>query len=245
LANLGNPLFFPAYRTHRPHTAGVEYAGWARRFAGLPRRRRQDARSVRSVVESRTPFFFFPLQLDGDTQITRHSPYRNMQEAIEQVLASFALWAPGGTHIIIKNHPLDIGLANYERLITGLARRLDLQGRVHYLESGHLTTLLEPTLGVVTVNSTTGMSGLAHHRPTMTLGQSIYGLPGLTHQGSLDTFWSSPEQPDPALVSAFRNTVIHLTQVNGNLYTKQGIALALRNCARLLEIRSPLEALLG
>jgi capsular polysaccharide export protein len=79
----------------------------------------------------------------------------------------------------------------------------------------------------------------------MTLGKSSYGLPGLTHQGSLDSFWDSPELPNPRLIAAFRNTVIHTTQVNGNLYTTQGITLALRNCARLLEIPSPLEVLLG
>jgi len=244
-ANIANPFLFPVYRTHRPHLAAVEYAGWARRFAGLPWRKRQDARLIQSVVEGGRPYFFLPLQLDGDTQITQHSPYRSMQEVIEKVLGSFALWAPEGTDIIIKNHPLDIGLVDYARLIAGLERALDVRGRVHFVESGHLPTLLEHTLGVITVNSTTGMSALAHHRPTMTLGKSIYGLPGLTHQGSLDSFWDSPELPNPRLIAAFRNTVIHTTQVNGNLYTTQGITLALRNCARLLEIPSPLEALLG
>jgi capsular polysaccharide export protein len=45
------------------------------------------------------------------------------------------------------------------------------------------------------------------------------------------------------LFRAFRNTVIHATQVNGDFFTRDGIALAIDGCGRMLAERSPLEDL--
>jgi capsular polysaccharide export protein len=222
----------------------VEYAGWARRFATLPKKAKRDAAVIRSFTTGPKPFFFVPLQLNSDVQITQHSPFRDMRHVLETVLESFAAHATADAHILIKNHPLDIGLVPYRRLIGGLTHKLGLSGRVHFIETGHLPTLLQHTRGVITVNSTTGMSALVHRRPTIALGQAIYALPGLTHQGDLDSFWTLAEPPDPVLFGAFRNTVIHTTQVNGSFYTDRGIALALKSCRRLMDLRSPLQELL-
>jgi capsular polysaccharide export protein len=146
---------------------------------------------------------------------------------------------------VIKNHPLDTGLVDYAGLIDGLGQRFDLDGRVHYLETGHLPTLLARARGVITVNSTVGTSAMFHRCPTIALGSAVYDLPGLTFQGPLDQFWREGAAPDPALFRAFRNTVIHTTQVNGGFYSRQGMALAVENCRRMLEPdRSPLEELL-
>lgn len=244
-ANLLNPLIFRAFRTHRPHSAATEYAGWVRRFARLPRRQRRDGELIRHFLRLRKRYFFLPLQLNSDVQIRRHSHYSGMNEVIEDVMRSLARSAPSETHLIIKNHPLDTGLSDYARLIGNLERELDLVGRVHYVETGHLPALLQHALGVVTVNSTTGMSALVHDRPTLALGNAIYDLPGLSHQGDLDSFWTECSPPDAALFAAFRNAVIHTTQVNGNFYDVRGIGLALEGCPRLLHARSPLDELLS
>jgi capsular polysaccharide export protein len=245
LPNLANPLLFPGYRTHRPHISGIEFAGWGRRFASLPFRQRNDKACVERLTSGTEPLFLLPLQLDSDSQITVHSPFRTNADLIETVLKSFAANAPTNARLVIKNHPLDTGLVNYAQLIGGLERPLDLEGRVHYLETGHLPTLLARARGVVTVNSTVGTSALVHGLPTISLGKAVYDLPGLTFQGSLDIFWREGAAPDARLFRAFRNTVIHAAQVNGGFYTRQGIAMAVENCLRMLEPdRSPLEELL-
>jgi capsular polysaccharide export protein len=244
-ANLANPLLFPGYRTHRPYRAGVEYAGWVRRFSAFPWRKRADARLLAGVAEGRKPFFLFPLQLNGDSQITCHSPYRDMGEVLTELLHSFAVHAPKESCLVVKNHPLDTGLFDYPRLIRNLALELDLQDRVLFVETGDLAALFERTLGVVTVNSTVGMSALRQGCPTMALGTAIYDLPGLTFQGRLDEFWRQAARPDAELFRAFRNVVIHATQVNGDFYTDAGIAMAVAGCRRMLAERSPLEELLS
>ena len=97
----------------------------------------------------------------------------------------------------------------------------------------------------MTVNSTVGLSALQRGRPTKALGRAVYDVPGLTYQGPLDDFWRSPPPPDAALCRAFRNVVVHATQINGGFYTSEAIALALRSWRRLLEPQSRLEALLA
>jgi capsular polysaccharide export protein len=100
--------------------------------------------------------------------------------------------------------------------------------------------------GIVTVNSTVGMSSLAHGRPVIVLGTAIYNMAGLTFQGALDDFWRAAAPPDAELFRRYRNTVIHTTQLNGGFYTPRSRALAVENCQRLLLAeRSPLEELLG
>lgn len=244
-ANSLNPLLFPGYETHRPYTAPTEYLGWIRRFSKLPRYRRRDEQQIRDLLAAKTRYFLLPLQLNGDTQITLNSHYGGMRQLIEMVLHSFASDAPGDSHLVIKNHPLDTGLVDYPALIAGLEHELAIRGRVVYLETGHLPSLVEHSEGVITVNSTVGMSALGHHRPLVALGKAIYDLPGLTFQGRLQDFWEHPSPPDNRLFQAFRNTVIHTTQVNGDLYTDSGIRMAVANCDRLLAPVSPLQQLVA
>jgi capsule polysaccharide modification protein KpsS len=78
----------------------------------------------------------------------------------------------------------------------------------------HLPTLLRHAAGIVTVNSTVGLQAMFHGRPVCTLGDAIYALPGLVHQGDLASFWRAPTAVDPVLFGRFRSTVIQRTQLN-------------------------------
>ena len=120
-----------------------------------------------------------------------------------------------------------------------------MQGRVDYLESGNLDILLSRARGLVTVNSTVGLSSLTFECPTMTLSDPIYNLPGLTFAGHLDEFWQQATPPDTVLFRCFRNSVIRTTQINGGFYSPAGIAMAVANSAPVMcAERSPLEMLL-
>jgi capsular polysaccharide export protein len=245
LACVVNPVLFPGYRTHASYTAPLEYAGYAKRFAMLPFYERRDKGVQDALAAGGVPFFLLPLQLGSDAQIRDHSSFRDMNEVMEFVMKSFARHAPGDARLVIKNHPLDMGLMNYAHAARRLEHRLDLSGRVHYLETGDLVTLLRLARGVVTVNSTVGGLALTENCPTIALSNPIYNLPGLTFQGTLNDFWKHLAPPETELFRRFRNTVIHATQVNGGFYTREGIELAVKNSIRPLESdRSPLEELL-
>ncbi|MDJ0750979.1 MAG: capsular biosynthesis protein [Woeseiaceae bacterium] len=245
LANCLDPLLFAGYRTHRPHGATTEYLGWIRRFTQLAWQRRNDDREIRKLLAAESPYFLLPLQLNADVQITRHSGYTGMPHLIDATLRSFAQHAPAQSRLLIKNHPLDTGLVPYRRVIADLASELGISERVVFLESGPLDALLPKANGVITVNSTVGMTALELGCPTIALGRAIYDLPGLTFQGPLDAFWTQTPTPQPQLFRAFRDVVMLTTQVNGNLYTSRGIRQAIANCDRLLAPISPLQQMLS
>jgi capsular polysaccharide export protein len=70
--------------------------------------------------------------------------------------------------------------------------------------------------------------------PTIALGRAIYDMPGLTHQGGLDGFWSAPQAPDAELYDAYRRVVMAETQINGAYATSRGRRLAVPEIARRL-----------
>jgi capsular polysaccharide export protein len=240
-----NPLLFPRYRTHAPVNAAVEYIGYAGRLPMLRFHKPRDHALADTLIRASTPFFLLPLQLGSDAQIRDHSRFDDMTGVMELVMESFARHTPVETRLLIKNHPLDMGLVNYPVVIRELSDRFGLSGRVDYMETGDLETLLRHALGVVTVNSTVGALSLGLNCPTIALSDPIYNLPGLTFQGGLDDFWRERPLPDAELFRRFRNTVIHTTQVNGGFYCRKGIELAVENSLRMLEPeRSPLEEML-
>jgi capsular polysaccharide export protein len=235
---MGNALYasrFPGYRSHRPFNGAKEYAALAKRFMQQKRHRDEAARATSQVLKSRRPYYLFPLQLNSDSQIIVHSSFSGVREAIEQVMHSFAHHAPGDASLVIKNHPLDTGIVEYRQFSQELARTLGLDGRLVFLEDGHLPTLLEHSRGVVVVNSTVGLSALHHRRPLMALGDAIYDMEGMTWQGGLDDFWTQASRPDMNLYYAFLDYVIHHTQINGDFYTRTGIEMAVQGAVRRLE----------
>lgn len=234
-----NPVLHPGVKSHVPYNPMTEYLGYLSRALRVRARGKHDLRVINQLVSDyrKSPYYLFPLQLATDSQIVCHSPYRDITHAIETVMTSFATHADSRTLLAIKVHPLDPGLVKYENQINELAKKLEITGRIRYLESGNLPKLLTFTHGVVTVNSTVGASALLHHRPTIALGSAIYSMPGLTYQGPLNNFWASRPQPDSDLFRAFRNVAIHLTQINGGFYSAEGINTALKECVTRLSLR--------
>lgn len=250
LPNLLNPILYPGYRTHRLDNSAREFYGWARRFSVMPWREKQDKKLINTLIQHQQDFYLLPLQLDCDSQIQHHSPFKNMAQLIEQTMSSFALHAPQNTLLVIKNHPLDTGFVNYRKLISQLEKSLNIQGRTLYLESGDMPMLLRQVRGVITVNSTVGPSAMIHRCPTLVLGKAIYNLPGLAFPGTMDEFWQQAQQgkgrPDMKLFGAFRKVVCHATQLNGSFYSLAGVKIAVEQAVSVLAApRSPLEQLLA
>jgi len=158
------------------------------------------------------------LQVYNDFQIRQHSPYEDVRDFIREVVASFAMHASKEHHLVFKHHPMDRGQRDYRRLLNGLCEQFDLHGRVHYVHDVHLPTLLRKARGVVTVNSTVGLSALHHGKSLQLMGRALYDLEGLTHQGGLHKFWNIQHDVDQKLWRRFRTFLITQTQLNGAFY---------------------------
>jgi capsular polysaccharide export protein len=163
-------------------------------------------------------YFTFALQVHNDSQIKTHSELKSVEKYIALVIENFSAYADTSTHLLIKHHPMDRGYRDYRKLIGRHAKHFNVEGRVHYFCDIHLPTVLKHSLGLVTVNSTTGIQALFHHIPVKVLGYALYNLPKLTNQYALSKFWTNPGQVDAQYFAYFRKELIAYSQLNGSFY---------------------------
>ncbi|HWA89891.1 MAG TPA: capsular biosynthesis protein [Rhizomicrobium sp.] len=224
-------LGWPAWRRYRwPYPNGVvsQALGHARRALRLSLAR------GRRIAPPAGPYYLCLLQREGDSQILFHSPFASVAGFYEHVMQNFARHAPADTTLLIKNHPLDPGIHDHGHRIARFAAALGLEERVRFVDGGSLAELARPARGVVTINSTAGISTVQFGTPTVALGEAIYDLPGLTFQGGLERFWTDAARPDMTLFHAFHRFVLARTQINGNFYAPRGRRMALEACAARL-----------
>lgn len=207
---------YPRYQHHKSTNIWRHSIYWVRSFIRkqlhLPR---DNTRVLRLTDRS---YFFVPLQHDGDSQITHHSPYVQNTEFIIEVLRSFSEHAPRDAWLVFRQHPHSRGGRSHERLIRSLANDLNVGDRVKHLVEGHTPTIVSHARGVVVINSTVGLQAIARHKPLKVLGHALYDRPDLTFQGPLDTFWGDCPEPEPERTKAFMQSLIALTQAPCNVY---------------------------
>jgi capsule polysaccharide modification protein KpsS len=164
-------------------------------------------------------YYFVPLQVHTDSQITIRSNFKSMEEFIHLVVDSFKLHAPKGTKLVFKVHPMDRGYKDYHQLIKKL--REEVGGhRILYLDRIHLPTALENARACITVNSSVGLSALIHNTPLITLGEAAFNLKGLTYQDTLDSFWQQHGQVSKKNVNNFVALLKQTSQAQGTFYQR-------------------------
>lgn len=77
---------------------------------------------------------------------------------------------------------------------------------------------------------------LARAVPVCTIGEAIYDIVGLTHQGHLDTFWTNPTPPEPGVYSAFRRILVDRCLVRGGLASESAVELLIHSILERLRI---------
>lgn len=232
-------LRYPHYRSHRPTPIIAEGISWLWRLSHEGIR----AKRAQAVLErlANRPNFLFPLQLSSDYQIRSHSLFADMQSAASYVIESFAANAPPGVHLVLKSHPLDPSFFNWPKFIRKLENRLKLHGRLHFVDGGDLEAMLEHSLGLVCVNSTSATLALARGIPVCAVGRAIYDMPGLSHQGHIDSFWGAPTPPEAGLYQAFRRVLVDRCLVRGGLASESAAQVLVESILERLEIGDGIE----
>ncbi len=213
---------FPRYQADRYYNPIIEYlTGVPKQIrAGRAKAEAQDV--VKRLVDDRCRFFLFPLQLQNDYQLRSNAEFAHQSDAIRTVIASFARHAAADDRLVLKCHPLDNGGENWPTHIKKAATAAGVADRVAYIEGGDLAVLLDHASGTITINSTVGMHALVSGGAVKVLGTALFDIEGLTHQGSLDTFWTSPMQPDMGLVDALVRALAGTIQVRGDFFSREG-----------------------
>ena len=160
------------------------------------------------------------LQVHDDSQKIYHSGYDSMEGFIHEVIESFQAHAGDQQVLCFKHHPMDRGYTHYGRLIRQLAAQAGLKKRVYYCHDNSLPELYRHARSIVTINSTVGLSALLHRLPVKTMGKALYDIPGLTHQGSLDSFWQNPQPVNMDLFARLHSLLFQKTQINGSFFNK-------------------------
>ena len=190
-------LRYPHYQPHSGIHPFAEYGGWISKWLNSPTRARQRQKTLDAIDKHDGPLFLYPLQLSQDYQLSRYGTGEPQLETVLHVVRSFLDTAPTEARLIVKVHPLDNTRTDWASHLSFAAPR------VLYLDGGNLDDLLGRAAGVVTINSTVGLTALQAGVPTLALGDAIYKTAGLTDQGHLDAFWHAPVLPDRQRVELF------------------------------------------
>jgi hypothetical protein len=150
------------------------------------------------------PFFFFPLHVFDDSQITARNPeFYDQSWIIEQIANAL----PAGMKLVVKLHPgLDgaVSLA-FLRKMRNLKEVHLLDGKVNAHE------VIARSEAVITINSTVGLEALLHAKPVLVLGRWTFGQLGMTRH--LRDFTALPQT-----LLQLRRDKIDLSDVERKLY---------------------------
>lgn len=220
-ASFGN-RHYPDYQHHRINRLRHYVKLWT--LSGIKRANYllNDHNFAKQIASGRFGrFFVLPLQVFNDSQIHVHSDFSSVREFLLQVLDSFARHAPSDTSLLVKHHPMDRGFIDYQKDIDAFLERFpQLHRRIHYVHDVPLPVFLRHGVGMVTINSTSGLSALIHRMPVKLLGRAHYDVPGMTSQQPLAEFWHCPEPPGEQLFHAYRMYHLNITQINGSFYSR-------------------------
>ena len=230
---LGRP-FYPFYHSDRYYAPIPDYLRWLVKLARSGRAARASARTQSALLEDPAPFWLMAMQLQSDYQLRASAAWPHQRDAIRAVLRSFADHAPAHHRLAFKLHPLESGVERFPAVIAREAEAAGLARRVAILDGGDLGRLVKGAEGVIAINSTVGVHALRAGRPVKPLGAAVYAMPGLTHQGPLDRFWTEAAPPDPDRLSAFLRTLARDIQVKGSFYNPAGRAAAVAEITRRL-----------
>jgi len=235
LSNFFLGWLFPRFHNDKLENPVLFYLGTGLRMLFAARNNRHAEASLQRMLAQRLPYFVYPLQMANDFQLRAYSDFPDQHAAIEQVISSFAAHAPREAHLLVKIHPWDPGLINWRRQVLRHARQFGVSDRVHYVDGGSLYRMSSHARGMVTINSTSGLSALIRHCPLITLGQAIFDMPGLTFQHGLDRFWREARPPDVDLLDDYLAALAASIQIRGVFYARPGLDAAVAEAVRRLD----------
>ncbi len=225
-------VFYPRFRNPYTIPVWLQFLGHIQRYFRSAYRKSCDFSVER--LKAKGPFYIVCLQREGDNQLVRYSRFADNTAFLAEVLDSFAKHASKGARLVVKNHPLDPGLIDFDNVVRNLSAEKGLNGRVEFWDGGNLAEMCRASHGMVVNNSSAALSALGFGTPVKVLGQAFFDFEGLTDQKPLSQFWKKPQSADPELFKRFRAHVITKAQINGNFHEPRAIKRTARALATFL-----------
>lgn len=220
---VGGGLFYRSATHHKNRPLASETFYWARNAWRKVFGRSKNARTIRDLIkENDGNYYLVPLQVRDDGQMLQASKGWSNERLISEAIASFASNAPVERHLVFKVHPLERGHSSARQQVRQLAKLHGCGSRVTCIDDGPLGLLTKHAVAMLTINSTSAFSAIAHGIPLGVLGDAMYSRPGLARclhvRSDLDAFWSDGELPDQVLAKAFLKRMVADALVPGDFY---------------------------
>ncbi len=246
LAKTAGTVFFRGNAHHRSRGIISESILWTRNFYRKLRYYPANNELMLNLIENlEGQYFVVALQVHDDQQLLRHGRGWTMERLITESLRSFERHAASNHHLVIKIHPMDRGHKSYRPFAMALARIAGCEDRVHIVDDGSIGLLIRHSLGLVTVNSTSGLLALNHGKPLLALGDALYSGQGLSFAhdpqkgavaSNMDAFWASPEAPDKTAVNAFNARMHDESLVNGSFYLRNLLEATAKRVVKRIQL---------
>jgi capsular polysaccharide export protein len=186
-------------------------------------------------------YFVVPLQVAQDTQLKRAARGWNNARLITDVLSSFAASAAKELRLVFKIHPLERGRDDDHRLIDEIATKLGIRDRVDIVDVGSIGYLTRRSVGMATINSTSGFSAIHHGVPLLVIGDAVYANNDIATcafgNPNFDAFWEGGTVASALLRKRYIAWIRHRCLRPGDFFTTHGIEAS---CKAVVDaIRSP------
>ena len=132
--------------------------------------------------------------------------------------------------LVFKIHPMERGHSNLAPLIRSAAKILGVEDRVDVICTGSLGLLARHAAGMITINSSSGLSAIFHGIPLLVIGNAIYANPRLAvcahGNPDFDAFWSQKYVASEAVRKDYIAWLRQTALWPGDFYAPDGIDLA-------------------
>lgn len=224
---------------HRRFAAIPEPFLWARNAWRRLTGRLGDFRTIERLLEHHDGrYFLVPLQVAADGQMGAAAHGWTAQRLIAEALASFARSGPEDCRLVFKIHPLERGHTDARRLVGQTAEALGIGTRVDVIDTGSLGLLTRHAAGMITINSTSGLSAIFHGVPLMVIGDALYAHRKLATcargEPDFDSFWMGGFVAEEEVRQRYLAWIRHEALVPGDFYAADGIPLACEGVVRKL-----------
>lgn len=210
---------YPHYQHHRDFLAYKEAFFGIRGAIRKELYKSKDEKYLKKITQELSKkYYFIPIQTHNDFQIREHSKYEKIEDFMVEVIDSFSKFAPKETFLIFKHHPEDRGRKNYKKFLEKEANKRGVLDKIIVVYDTFLPDCLENAKATVTINSTVGLTSISKGIATITLGDAIYDMEGLTTKTTLNDFWNNYKTPNHLLYLKFQQYLIETTQLNGSMY---------------------------
>ena len=226
---------------HRKFFAILEVFFWARNAYRRIFGQKKSFSIIQQLLEhGNRKYYLVPLQVAADCTMRSAALGWDSTRLISNTLESFAKHAPPDCRIVFKVHPLERGHSNHAHLINATAKAFDIQERVDVIDTGSLGPLAKHSAGMITINSTAGLSAIFHGIPLLVIGKAVYANPRLAICGegnpNLDAFWTTKQVASEADRKKYLAWLKQKALKPGDFYASEGIKVACKGVlAKLAE----------